>query len=122
VKRLKLKKLLKFFFVFVILAALFKLQYSNSSAVRITKLGFYAGIVSPFSPAQDTPSPEKPLYQKDVIRLEIFFLFFVFLTYFVFSFSIFQFRTARVWIPEKEIPDRYFPRRLKDRAPPFFRF
>jgi hypothetical protein len=120
-KRLKLKNLLKLFFVFVLLAALFKMQYSDTFTVPVTKTGYYAGSIQPFSPAGENPLPERPLYQKDLIRFEIlFFLFISLLVYFIFSFSIFQFRPIRIWIREKEIPNRYVTRRSKDRAPPYW--
>jgi hypothetical protein len=119
INRLKLNKLLKFVFVFLVLAALLKLQYYASLPVETDRMEYSAGSFQPYSPSDNSSNAERPYSSKDLIRLEIFFMLLFLLTYFNFSFHVFEFVGLKISIPEKALPVSCFLRKQKNRAPPF---
>lgn len=117
--RLKLNNLLKFVFVFLVLAALLKLQYNASLPLEAEQMEYSAGSFQPYSPSENNTNTERPYNSKDLIRLEIFFLLLFLLTYFNFSFHVFEPAGVKIAVPGKAIHTFHFFRKQKNRAPPF---
>jgi hypothetical protein len=119
---LKSLNLLKFTFVFFILAALFKFQNSTYANWHTHKLsqGYYIIHAHPYTPDNTSKIPfsKHPNTQKDLLRFEQFSFFFSLIGLFVFSFNVFQFAPQFISIHLFSFISHFKLSLFKNRAPP----